>query len=224
MRFIIEVSDQTRSVKPIQKHLFKKFMPKQKLDYIDIGKKPVEIWCRHVRREIEALEIKDKFVVFGLADMLPIQAIKTPIVPEAIDRMELGWGARYGKEGLSEYGAYHFLYGKETPYKNSCQFSIWNTKALLRELERIDGSPWDFETAPTKTRAACLKKASFRYIEESAISKRRPGLVNLCGLREREIEEIIEMGLVKRSSIIYGWNGTNQRTKESYGKKYAEFF
>ena len=62
------------------------------------------------------------------------------------------------------------------------------------------------------------------YVNESAISGRQKDKINLCGLKQEDISELIKLGLVKEEEIVYGWKGNSNRTKESYGIKYNKFY
>lgn len=170
----------------------------------------------------------DEYVVFGLDDFLPIDTINWNkfdvalriVKDNDLDRFELGWGASHKKGFVQESG--WLKYGIQTPYKVSTQFSIWKTETLKRELQRTS-TPWKFETHGI-CNAGCFNIPVFRWIEESAISNRRKGMINLCGLRFEDEQELINLGYINKENIIYAWKGTNERTKEVYGTKYKEYY
>ena len=223
----------TKHIIPAQSWLFDKycgFFPY----YIDVEDNPIDNWGKRLASMIPDEEL----VIFGLDDYLPIDYINKDKLAEAIEiikntsieRFELGWGASK-KKGMINTGFFNndlinsvgFLeYGKETPYSVSCQFSIWRTSALKRELERTT-TPWKFEIYG-RAKAACFKDYAFRWIEESALSGRQKGKTNLCGLRLEDEEELISLGYIDKSKVIYGWAGNNERTQTVYGTKYKEYY
>jgi hypothetical protein len=215
----------SRYIVPAQKLLFRKYLNIEPT-YIDVDDTPLKQWGPTVASMLP----DDEFIVFGLDDFLPIGHIDwdgfnkaAGIVANQVERFELGWGASVGKSGLQETNGW-LRYTQTTSYKVSTQFSIWRTTALARELERTT-TPWDFEIRGRCT-AGCFNKedAVFRFIDSSAISGRRPGKLNLCGLRQEDEDELVRLGLVDKSKVIYGWLGDERRTKEAYGDRYAEFF
>jgi len=209
MKWQIVTCDNSRHIVPAQKHLFAKYAPSAELVYIDIGNEPIETWTTNV---LAKLDTENGFTIFGLDDFLPCDFLPrgfSPNPPERFDRIEL-----CSKRGI---------YTKEEPYRVSCQFSMWRTEALV-ELLKTPRSPWQFEIDGTLSGEVHGVENPFRYINESAISKRRPGLINLCGLRMEDITELIVLGLVDESKVIYGWKGTAERTREAYGTKYREFY
>lgn len=217
-------SPTTEHIIPVQQHLFKKYVGVEPNYLYNLGS--VSRWGKSIA---DVLPVSTHPIVFGLDDFLPIDhldrdelftAIHLTTLNPQVKRTELGVGCLNHKP-LSDYYS-HYRYQDETPYSVSTQFSVWNTTELYKMLDESTDA-WDFETG-RKTKAACLKHPALRYIEESALSKRRRDKINLCGLRQEDIDELIDLKLVKPEDIIYGWKGTNERTREAYGKKYAAYF
>jgi hypothetical protein len=217
-------SPTTEHIIPVQQHLFNKYVGIDPI-YLSNGAKLGQ-WGKEISSNLPPSALP---IVFGLDDFLPIDYLDTPALNRAIHlatmnddikRVELGVGCLNHKP-LSNYHS-HFRYQDETPYSVSTQFSVWNSTELYRCLSKSSDA-WNFETSQ-KTKAACLKTPALRYIEESALSKRARGKVNLCGLRQEDITELIDMKLVNPADIIYGWKGETKRTKDAYGPKYADYF
>lgn len=211
-------SDYSRHIVEAQRHLFKKYVPKAKLEYINLESEPVETWTTNV---LKRLDVSQSMTVFGLDDFLPIDYFELPEwkeMPHGAKRIELGWGA--SRKGTAIDGAFN-LFG-DIPYRVSCQFSVWDTSALIKCLS-VPASPWHFETRGQIDGKVLGLKEPFRYIEESSVSGRKPGKVNLCGLRLADIYDLVNLGLVDKEKIIYGWKG-EKRTEAAYGNKYSKYF
>jgi len=216
-------SPTTEHIIPVQKHLFKKYVGVEPTYLFNKGK--LGEWGINIADQLPV----SLTIVFGLDDFLPIDYIDplqlklavelTTLNPE-IKRTELGIGCR-NHSPLSNYYT-HLRYQETTPYSVSTQFSVWNTTELYKLLEESTDA-WNFETG-RKTKAACLAYPALRYIEESALSKRKRDKINLAGLCQEDIDELIDLKLVDPNKIIYGWKGDHKRTKEAYGTKYAAYF
>ena len=222
MKWLNVTCDNSKHIVEVQKWLFNKYVGIEPM-YLDVKDTPIDKWGLTVADMLP----DDEYCIFGLDDFLPIDFIKIGIqrtynimIERGYERFELGIGARH-KVGMIENNGV-LEYGKDTPYKVSCQFSIWKTEALFRELVNCT-TPWQFEIKGTSI-AACYPNGIFNYIEESAISGRQKDKINLCGLRLEDENELIKLGLINKNNIIYGWKGNNQRTKDSFGTKYAAYY
>lgn len=226
MQWVIVTCSKSRHIVPAQIHLFMKYAPQADLYYADLGNESIETWGDNVVKRLP----EDPFIVFGLDDYLPIDntnlgafinAFQTLILHD-YDRFELGYGASK-KVGFIDHGD-HLEYGPETPYSVSCQFSIWKTSSLRRILSQST-TPWDFEVNH-KCKAACFSYPVFRWIEESALSKRHPGKINVLGLRPADLEELINRGMIDREKIQYGMpKGPVQPFDvNNVGEKYRQFY
>lgn len=203
MRWQIITCDNSKKIVEAQKYLFSKYAPDVNLEYIDLKDEPVETWSVNV---LNKLNTNDLYTILGLDDFLPIRELPNFALPEDFDRAEIG-GSKVTR-----------LMGDE-PYRVSCQFSVWKTKSLA-ELLKTPRSPWQFEKQGNLNRVYQIETPTW-YINESAISGRQKGKVNLCGLKKEDIDDLIVGNLVKEEEIVYGWSGDERRTKESYGTKYA---
>jgi len=221
-----------------QRYLFNKYTAWNPM-YLDVKDNPLVNWGKKVASMLP----DEPYIIFGLDDFLPIDKMDMLRFADALhimkttdlERFELGWGAS-GKKGFIDRINYihqddingnkipYLEYGHETPYKVSCQFSIWKTSALKRELNKCTDA-WNFEVKGY-CKAACFKSGTevFRWIEESAISGRQKGKINLCGLSAKDEKELLNLELIEKDKIIYGWKGNSQRTEESYGNKYKQYF
>jgi hypothetical protein len=226
----------SKHIVPVQRLLFNKYtqwMPQ----YIDVKDNPISNWGKKVAEMLP----EDEYIVFGLDDFLPIDKLDMDKFLDAyhiiknsdIERFELGWGASKKQGFINRINYTHqddvnghkipyLEYGHATPYKVSTQFSIWKTTALKRELNKCTDA-WNFEVTGY-CKAACFNDPVLRWIEESVISGRQIGKINLCGLSLKDEADLLNLGLLNKNQIIYGWKGNEQRTKESFGNKYKLYF
>ena len=235
MNWNIVTCDHTRYIVPAQMHLIEKYLPGITVRYIDLKEEKGPTWTLSVSSRLP----DDEYIVFGLDDYLPIHPIDQDRMDKAIqivkdnnlDRFELGWGAskksswiHTEQQKFIDQGDW-LLYGIKTPYQVSCQFSIWKTSSLKKVLSRIM-SPWHFETKGRISAAGCFSSENcvLRWIEESALSGRRPGKINVLGLRHKDVDELVEAKLLERKDLIYGWKNSDVFTPDLPGRKYGLFY
>lgn len=233
MRWIIVTCEATRHIVPAQRWLFEKYAPGAQLHYIDVGNEPVETWGANVLKRLP----EDELIVFGLDDYLPIDHLDNQRLGDAayimynrnIDRFELGWGAVHGfnagKHLQQSFDGINYLrYPHIALYSVSCQFSIWRSPAL-RQILSMASTPWNFEKKHIAI-AACFEKPVFRWIEESALSGRHPGKINVLGLRAADLEELISLGMIDRFRIQYGMpkGPVPPFDPKAVGPKYRQFY
>lgn len=227
MQWVIVTCSNSRHIVPAQKHLFAKYAPEAQLNYLDVEDEPVETWGQNVIKRLP----DEEFIVFGLDDYLPIDHLHMERLKDAFrilflhkyDRFELGWGASR-KPGFIDNGD-HLQYGESTPYSVSCQFSIWRTESLRKILMRTT-TPWNFEVKHTCIAACHRDPVAFRWIEESALSGRHPGKINVLGLRPVDVEEMISLKLIDGSRIQYGMpkGAVQPFDPRNAGEKYQQFY
>lgn len=210
MKAIILTCNATSHIIPIQRMLWSKYVDYPfEIDYLNLSDKPVSDWGSNVSKMLRSYT--DERVMFGLDDYLPIAPFNSNLFEELLnfefDRLELSiTSSREKGLGNSCTMCREYLPGES--YRASCQFSVWNTEVLKWALLR-NGSPWDFECnerLPGK-KVLCNREAVFPYVEESALSGRLPGRVNVMGLSQADVCEIIEQGLVDPEEIVYSWMG-----------------
>lgn len=226
MQWAIVTCNSSRHIIPAQQFLFAKYAAQAKLLYVDVQDEPVSTWGMNVAKRVPA----DEYIVFGLDDYLPIDHLNKKLFNYAFsvlkdfryDRFELGYGASKKAGFLKVRG--HLMYGPDTPYSVSCQFSIWRRSSLVKVLSSCS-TPWDFEINK-KCKAACFSYAVFRWIEESALSKRHPGKINVLGLRPADLEELIKRGMIDRNKIQYGMpkGPVPEFDIQNVGEKYKQFY
>ena len=202
MNTILITSQVGTRIVPVQSWLFSKYAPDHKINWIDLGGRHLEKWCFNVAQGIRALN-PTEYVLFMLDDHLIFDTINIPItISESLERLELGQRWSHHKNCIDRGDFMEFK--KDTLYSVSTQPSIWKTAALLRVLGEIDSNPWKFETKG-RCKAGIVKTPAMKFIAESAISGRRKGKVNLNGINPEDRDELIKIGLLKESEIVYKW-------------------
>ncbi len=234
MRWLILTCTATEHIMDAQEWLFEKYapgLPLRDLHYLHLQKEPIHKWTRNVLDLLKSYD--DEYIVFGLDDYLPIDTLDREyfngvveiVKRENLQRYELGWGASKKAGFILEKD---FLrYGPDTQYSVSCQFSIWNLKELKKLLkDNPNWTPWQFEVKGKLDRVGCNVKPVFRWIEESALSGRHPGKINILGLRPSDVEELIDLKLIDGSKTQYGMprGAVPPFDPKNVGRKYQEFY
>ena len=198
MKFYIITSDFGKKIRPIQKYLFNKYIPDARQVWLDLEDKPLKEWCANLHNMIIENE-PTRTCVLMLDDHLILDRVTRSIsIPAEFERIELGKTNKNHK--TCKVYSYRFLeYTDKTPYKVSTQPSIWRTEALLRVLREVSGTPWDFEVKG-RCKAGIVQEPIIKVIEESALSRKWKG-VNLRGMKQEDVDYIIEKGLLTKDEI-----------------------
>ena len=203
MKWFIITSNAGTKIVPIQKWLFRKYLPDVRPTWIDLGGKHTLNWCKNVANEIESNKPTSSIVMLLDDHLLLDRVVRSISMPNGLERLELGHTYSH-HNNTTDTGDFFKRYNNDTLYKVSTQPSIWNTEALIRVLRKVDGDPWMFEKKGTCT-AGIVKEPVMTFIAESAISKRRPGKVNCNGMKQEDIDELIEKKLLNKDDIVYTW-------------------
>lgn len=184
--------------------------------------KHIENWTKKIYNIL--CNTEDEFIVFGLDDYLINQPIETEIFSTLLDYMKkdnevgcvvLGYTPSLCRPNnfkiIKTFDEYDiFELNQDTIYRITCQIKIWRKTYLLRFLQNY-WSPWSFENDGSNmaindgvkiigsTRKICLD-----WIEESALSARCPGMINILGLKLDDVKELINANLLKESNLQFG--------------------
>ena len=198
MKWYIITSQAGTKILPIQKHLFRKYIPEIRPNIIDLGKKPLKDWCKNVAKGIEESNPSESIVLFLDDHLLLDRVVRSVSMPSELERLELGVRTT-NHVTCADANKWYLTYTNDTPYKVSCQPSIWRTSALLRVLKRIDFDPWRFESDGVCT-AGIVADPIIKTADESALSGRWKG-VNVRGMKDEDINYFIDNNLLKESEI-----------------------
>jgi len=207
MRWINVTCNASKHIVLAQRALFDKYVDNVGLQYIDTTNRPLEQWCKIVLDGLST--VWESEVIFGLDDYLPtgkcdlfkLYPVHTSLYREGIewDRLAIGRGCSRTKNTIDR-GDY-VEYTDQSPYHVSCQFSLWQTDSLRRVLHEVNGTPWQFEKKGI-CKAFALKEPAFSWIEESALSQRWPGKVNVNGLSKEDVDELVKLRYLERDNLI----------------------
>lgn len=96
---------------------------------------------------------------------------------------------------------------EHSPYRITTQCSIWRKDYLLYFLNKST-NPWNFETNNNpidgKKIISTINNYCFRYVDESALSGRHSGMINILGLRPNDVNWLIDLGLLDKNKLQYG--------------------
>ncbi len=240
MRVFLVTSTPTYHIMGASLHQWGKYTPFDVLE-LDKGSEKLDNWCAKIYELLsrQLLPNEDK-IIFGLDDYLVIDHFNKEVFNQVnyltFDRYEMGWGALNKKPNtvLEVYDGWHVSkYNQDAPYLSSCQISVWNVETLLFILKRCR-SPWDFEIRGSEIfrKIKDFKvlgtsgKFALRWQEESCLSfKRNKNKINMLGVKPKDVDEMVNMGMIDRSKINYGINnGSSVLPQNKGGRKYSQFY
>lgn len=211
---------------PIYLGFTKPDFQKLNINFVSMASKQ-ECWSRHIYNYVKS--IMDEYVCFTLEDFLPVAPINldsfhcllAETLTNNVGRADLTWdlytNCRCLTYNRNKYQSIYCPKGpmveRESLYRISTQQSIWKREYLLKFLEQ-DWSPWQFEVEGSKLSLnfeedviglACgYEDYPVKYTPKGAVSRICPGKFNCLGMDIETIREIVEMGFVKETDLIWG--------------------
>lgn len=179
----------------------------------------IQKWTKYLYNYILNSET-EKFFILTLDDYWPNTYLNQKILNELltyaeghkkVGRIALGVLDIEAHNIVKEYDGYSIVQFKsDTVYRLSCQTSVWNREYFLKYFQH-DWTPWQLELTGSKmakndgweiigTDGDC----TFKWMEESALSGRWPGMINILGLRQEDVKYLIENKLVNSNKLQYG--------------------
>ena len=184
----------------------------------------IQEWTRYIYEYILKNETSEYFII-TLDDYLPNSPLKSHILEEVlayakndlkVGRVSLARLDVEKWERIKSSKGYDLVELTENSlYRISCQTSIWNREYFLKYFKH-NWTPWQLELEGSKL----AKYDGWRIIgtnddwaygwqEESALSGRWPGKVNILGVRPEDIEYCIEKKFLSPKKLQYGiWYDT----------------
>lgn len=212
-------------------------------EFISMAERQVSInsWTKYIYDYLRGESCE--FVFFGLDDYLFIDGFNERVfnyvfevmkLNKNIVRYEMSWGAARKKKLIAiDQDMGIFKYDEISPYRISCQVSLWRTEYLLKFLNNY-WTPWEFEILGSKHSnndgediICTVGNYALRWIEESSLSNRHPEMVNVLGLRHELVDDLLSKGFVQKSQIQYGMSKGEVPIKfdiKLAGKKYEKFY
>jgi hypothetical protein len=179
----------------------------------------IQKWTRYLYDYILNNE-KNDFFILSLDDLMP----NSPLKPEIFEKV-LSYAKNIGKVGriamgrldvekkeiVKNFSAYDIVRLKQdTIYRISCQTSIWNREYFLKTFNR-DWTPWELELKGSKEAKndgweilGTDRDWMFGWEEESALSGRWPGMMNILGMRIEDVRYLIEQKIFQPEKLQYG--------------------
>lgn len=182
-------------------------------------KNDVRRWTRDIYQYIKHHETSEYFIL-TLDDYLPNQALHEEVLErllayarahKKVGRIGLGWSPLAGFTEIekTEEGTVYALL-PQASYRLVCQTSVWNREYFLKyfwhwwtpwQLE-LRGSWWakhdGWEIIGSKDPLA------FDWVEESALSGRWPGRINILGMHPGDVKHCINQGMLDPQRLQYG--------------------
>ena len=163
---------------------------------------------------------KSEYFVLTLDDYMPNSPLKPEIIDSLISyaksnkkigRISLARLDVEKKEIVKNLGSYDIVrLKKNSSYRISCQTSIWNREYFLKYFNR-DWTPWDLELKGSKEAQeddweviGTDRDWAFRWEEESSLSGRWPGMINVLGMRIEDIKYLVENKVLQPEKLQYG--------------------
>jgi len=179
----------------------------------------IQKWTRYIYDYIKNNE-KNEYFVLALDDYLPNSPFKPEIFENMltnakengkVGRIALGRLDVEKKEIVKNFVEYDIVRLKpKTVYRISCQISIWNREYFLKTFNH-DWTPWQLELEGSKE--ACNdgwdiigtdRNWMFGWVEESVISARWPGMINILGMHPEDVRYLIEHKIFQPEKLQYG--------------------
>jgi len=180
----------------------------------------IQKWTRYLHDYILNNETGEYFVL-ALDDYLPNAPLDTELfgklvtyakTHEKIGRLPLG---RLDVESWDRIEDYLVKLKPDSVYRLSCQISVWNREYFLKYFNH-DWTPWQLELEGSKLAkndgweiVGTNGAWAFGWMEESALSGRWPGMVNILGLKPEDVKQLIGAKTFDPARLQYGiWYDT----------------
>ncbi len=179
----------------------------------------IQKWTKYIYDYILNNETSEYFIL-TLDDYL----LNNPLNPRVFDgllsyakengkvgRIALGRFDVEKKEIVKNLGDYDIVrLTQDSIYRISCQTSIWNREYFLNMYNK-DWNPWQLEIQGSKEAKndaweiiGSDRTMALGWVEESAISGRWPGMINILGMRQEDVVSLIDNGMFDPKRLQYG--------------------
>ena len=177
----------------------------------------IETWATDIANVME--KENNEYVIFMLDDFIPTDYVNTKVLDKVYSLIEtdktvvrcalgIDLFVNLPHDVIEECDGFDIIEQKqESSYRITTQPSIWKKDYLLSYL-RKSSNPWSFETsnmANDGNRIIGTKgQYSFRWIEETALSGRHPGKINVLGMKPSDIKWCVDNKLFEEEKLQYG--------------------
>lgn len=203
--------------------------------YLNIGNfryKGINSWSSYMYQLFS--NIDDEYVVFSLDDYLLSKNLNRDNFNSLLENLKLNENYVSAELSISPEEKYSDLYKSDDiyVYPNSYSFTvntqwrIWKREYLC-EVLKITTNPWSFEIDGSKF----LNESNYKsishcsdvlnYPEISSLSKRNKDKISVLGNKDKDIEELINLGYLKEDKLILGqWKKGTPRYSEFKNNQY----
>ncbi|MFA5934677.1 MAG: hypothetical protein WC827_02215 [Candidatus Paceibacterota bacterium] len=184
----------------------------------------IQKWTKYIHDYILKNETSEYFIL-TLDDYL----LNTPLNPKILEsvlsyakennkvgRIALGRLDIEKKEVIKTFSDHNILrLTQDSVYRISCQTSIWSREYFLKIYNK-DWNPWQLELEGSKEAKndgweiiGTDRAWVLGWVEESAISGRWPGMINILGMRLEDVKYLINHNMFDVTKLQYGiWYDT----------------
>lgn len=184
----------------------------------------IQKWTWYIYNYLKNNETAEYFV-FGLDDYLPNSNVKPEILAKLLEyannnkkvgRISLARLDVEKWEIVEHLDTFDIVKLKpESLYRLSCQISIWHRDYFF-EYFKNEWTPWQLELEGSKLAhtdgwevIGTNRDWAFGWVEESALSGRWPGKMNILGLKPEDIKYLVDNKLLQPEKLQYGiWYDT----------------
>jgi hypothetical protein len=179
----------------------------------------IQKWTWYIYNYIKNNESSEYFI-FGLDDYLPNAYLKPDILEKLLNYAKQN--PKVGRISLAHLDvekwdiAEHFdnfdivKLKRESLYRLSCQISVWHRDYFF-EYFKHEWTPWQLELEGSRLAhtddydiIGTNRDWAFGWVEESALSGRWPGKINVLGLQMEDIKYFVESGIFNPERVQYG--------------------
>lgn len=238
MKIFLVGYEKSKKILPASSFLIKKYIPNSfDVYFLNYGK-PVEIhhgtylplgdvqeggsnsWSKYLINFLSS--INDEYTIFTLDDYFLSKPLNINSYNQIFNVMvnnkdvvcaKLGYSPSDKPDSYKLITDKIFVLNHNANYSVTTQYCIWNRNFLIEILKQVN-TPWEFELNGSSYLNSSGKKVIgtldtiLAYPECSAISARHPEKISVFANNENDIEELIEMNLLKNDELIYGqWVG-----------------
>ena len=204
--------------------------------YFNIGNfryKGINSWSSYMYQLLS--NIDDEYVIFSLDDYLLSKKLNRDNFNSLLENLKLNENYVSAELSISPEEKYSDLYKSDDiyVYPNSYSFTvntqwrIWKREYLC-EVLKITTNPWSFEIDGSKF----LNESNYKsishcssvlnYPEISSLSKRNKDKISVLGNKDKDIEELINLGYLKEDNLILGqWKKGTPKYSEFKNNQYG---
>ena len=177
----------------------------------------IDDWANDIANVLENESVD--YVIFTLDDFIPVDTLNIDVYDKVrtlieedsnIVRCSLGIDLFVNSPHtvIENCGDYDIIEQQQlSDYRITTQPSIWKREYLVSVL-RKSTNPWLFET---KNKAndgfrmiGTRNRYCYRWVEETALSGRHPGKINVLGMKPEDIKWCIGNGILRPEELQYG--------------------